>query len=95
MDPDIKVAESLFRRATGYSHDAKHYPPDTTACIIWLKNRRPDIWRDKQDVALSGRVDSGVLVVPIGATDVDWAQLASQQQKVIGPGNGDHDDGPA
>ena len=25
----------------------KHYPPDTTAAIFWLKNRRPDLWRDK------------------------------------------------
>ena len=24
-------------------------PPDTAACIFWLKNRRPDRWRDKQD----------------------------------------------
>ena len=24
--------------------------PDTTAQIFWLKNRRPDRWRDKQDV---------------------------------------------
>lgn len=23
----------------------KHYPPDTTAGIFWLKNRRPDEWR--------------------------------------------------
>ncbi len=22
-------------------------PPDTTACIFWLKNRQPDRWRDK------------------------------------------------
>lgn len=28
----------------------EHYPPDTTACIFWLKNRRPDAWRDKIDV---------------------------------------------
>lgn len=25
----------------------KRYPPDTTAAIFWLKNRRPDLWRDK------------------------------------------------
>lgn len=25
-------------------------PPDTTAAIFWLKNRRPDLWRDKQQV---------------------------------------------
>lgn len=28
----------------------EHYPPDTVACIFWLKNRRPDLWRDKFDV---------------------------------------------
>lgn len=26
----------------------KHYPPDTTACIYWLKNRQPDKWRDRR-----------------------------------------------
>lgn len=26
----------------------EHYPPDTAAAFIWLKNRRPDKWRDKQ-----------------------------------------------
>lgn len=25
----------------------KRYPPDTAAAIFWLKNRRPDLWRDK------------------------------------------------
>jgi hypothetical protein len=27
----------------------RHVPPDVTACIFWLKNRRPDEWRDRQD----------------------------------------------
>jgi len=27
----------------------KHYPPDTAANFIWLKNRRPDLWRDKPE----------------------------------------------
>lgn len=68
---DAEVADKLFKRATGYSHEAvkiaaspggdhvavpytEHYPPDTTAAIFWLKNRRPDVWRDKQDVQHSG-----------------------------------------
>lgn len=29
----------------------KHYPPDTAAAFIWLKNRRPDKWREKVEVA--------------------------------------------
>lgn len=27
----------------------KHIPADTTAQIFWLKNRRPDRWRDKPE----------------------------------------------
>lgn len=27
----------------------EHYPPDTTAAIFWLKNRKPKEWRDKTD----------------------------------------------
>lgn len=81
---DAEIADSLYHRAKGYSHDAvkifptggetkdkegnvikgpllvpyvEHYPPDTTAAIFWLKNRRGKIkheegqrWADKQEV---------------------------------------------
>lgn len=65
---DARVAEALYQRALGYSHDAvkivadaktganiavpyvEHYPPDTTAAIFWLKNRRSDLWRDRHEV---------------------------------------------
>lgn len=30
------------------------YPPDTTAAIFWLKNRRPDQWRDVKAQEHSG-----------------------------------------
>lgn len=32
----------------------ERYPPDTTAAIFWLKNRRPDEWRDKTQTELTG-----------------------------------------
>jgi hypothetical protein len=66
---DDRVERSLFRRATGYSYDSedvfqyegkavrvpivKHVPPDTTAAIFWLKNRRKDLWRDFKATELS------------------------------------------
>ncbi len=69
---DDRVERSLFSRATGYEHDEvdirvimnrivktpirKFYPPDTTAAIFWLKNRRPAEWRDKQELEHSGAV---------------------------------------
>lgn len=36
----------------------EHYPPDTTAGIFWLKNRKPDTWRDKREVEHS--LDEGL-----------------------------------
>lgn len=35
----------------------KEVSPDVTAQIFWLKNRRPDKWRDKQDIQHSGSMD--------------------------------------
>jgi len=48
----------------------KHYPPDTTAAIFWLKNRRPDEWRDRQELAVSD-------AQPIDGLLIDRAQSSS------------------
>ena len=32
----------------------KQMAPDVTACIFWLKNRKPKEWRDRHNVELSG-----------------------------------------
>lgn len=85
---DATVADRLFKRATGYEHDdvdikmfegdiiktdlIKHYPPDTAAAIFWLKNRRPDLWRDKQEHNISGELK----ITP------DWLKLPPDGSKV-------------
>lgn len=33
---------------------------NTTAQIFWLKNRRPDKWRDKQNIELSKPIDDSI-----------------------------------
>lgn len=66
-----RVTMSLYHKAIGYTYDVieqvevdgemverkvrKHIPPSDTACIFWLKNRRPDLWRDRVD--LNGKID--------------------------------------
>jgi hypothetical protein len=39
----------------------EHYPPDTTACIFWLKNRKPAEWRDKTDIEHSGNLSVSIV----------------------------------
>ena len=64
---DARVARCLYKRAIGYSctvertvlHDGAertlknvvHYPPDTRACIFWLRNRRREAWSEKSTAA--------------------------------------------
>jgi len=33
-----------------YAPYREHVPPDTTAAIFWLKNRRAKDWRDKREL---------------------------------------------
>jgi hypothetical protein len=70
---DANVADSLYHRACGYSHPdthvsnyqgeitltalTKHYPPDTAAGFIWLKNRRSADWMDKREPDGGGEFD--------------------------------------
>jgi hypothetical protein len=37
-----------------YAPYVEKIAPDTTAAIFWLKNRRPDQWRDRQALELTG-----------------------------------------
>jgi hypothetical protein len=69
---DERVERSLYHRAIGYTFESEkvfqfqgaivrtptreHVPPDTTACIFWLKNRRREEWRDRQDHEHTGNV---------------------------------------
>jgi len=66
IQADSEVADRLYHRACGYEHPetkvfchegeitthevVKHYPPDTAAAFIWLKNRAG--WKDKSEHAI-------------------------------------------
>lgn len=70
---DARVEQSLYHRAVGYTFDSEkvfqfqgqivrapvkeHVPPDTTAGIFWLKNRRPKDWRDVRQHEIGGPGD--------------------------------------
>lgn len=38
-----------------YAPYVEHHAPDTTAAIFWLKNRKPDDWRDRREHELTGK----------------------------------------
>lgn len=69
---DARVERAFFNRAVGYTYESEkifnnageilraptreHVPPDPGAALNWLKNRKPDKWRDKQILEHEGEV---------------------------------------
>ena len=69
---DIEVENALYKRALGYRYEEttieihkveksvkktrKEMPPDVLACFFWLKNRKSDTWRDKQEIEIKGDI---------------------------------------
>lgn len=77
---DYEVENALLKRALGYAYTettaedparngkrretTKQMAPDVSAQIFWLKNRRPDKWRDKPpESAAAPAGETGVVVL--------------------------------
>ncbi len=93
-EPDNQVEQALFKRALGYEHPEddikayegkiiitptiKHYPPDTAAAFIWLKNRRPEKWRDRKEI--TGAEGKSLIPesFPIQLSEDDIKHIANQ-----------------
>lgn len=75
---DERVEQALYRRAVGFEQDDLHFsayegavtatpfvkrhPPDTTAMIFWLKNRKPELWRDVKAQEVSGPAGEKLII---------------------------------
>lgn len=64
---EVKIFMPANAAAPVYAPYRAKIAPDTTAGIFWLKNRRPEQWRDKQDVEHSG----GIEVKSLGLDQLD------------------------
>jgi hypothetical protein len=94
---DERVERRLWERAVGYAVEIEkivvsrgkvirvktieHYPPDTTACIFWLKNRQPEKWRDKVDPGLAATQYNFIGMLP---SEEEWlAKYASNPEPLV------------
>lgn len=87
-EADTAVEQSLYRRAMGYEYKevkivndgervektVKQVAPDVTAQIFWLKNRKPEEWRDKVYQEVTGK--DGGPVVFANMSDEEVKELA-------------------
>jgi hypothetical protein len=83
--PDVHVAVWKDRK-TGElevvtTPMTKYYPPDTLACIFWLKNRQRDLWRDvnrMEHTGADGRPIQKVLTMDLSNLTDEELNLAER-----------------
>lgn len=51
-DPDTGATQLVVTKRV-----RKEVPADTTAQIFWLKNRKPKVWRDKQNINITSEIE--------------------------------------
>ncbi len=61
-----------------YAPYVEHVPPDVTACIYWLKNRKPKDWRDRTQHELSGPDGGPIRSEGGGMTDREAARVIAR-----------------
>lgn len=86
---DARVAKSLYQRAIGFSQQeidirtvggkviqtiyTKKYIGDVGAQIFWLKNRQPDLWKERRERDMS--VDDQLKLVQLEREKYELAKL--------------------
>jgi hypothetical protein len=110
---DDRVEASYYERAVGYTyesdrlflHDGKvireplkvHIPPDPRAGEFWLRNRRPDRWKDAKQLetrvaeddpllAFLKSIDGRVLRPAEPAIEIEYKEVKSEQEDDDSPG---------
>ena len=92
---DGRVARSLYERAVGYRLTVERtvlhrgqerkltntvqYPPDTQACIFWLRNRRRDVWGNQRPVNDSAEADDDIVAGLEAAGEQVRAELRAER----------------
>lgn len=90
---DRQVENALFKSALGYEYKeevvtndgrvvtvTKHQKANTTAQIFWLKNRKPEQWRDKREFTHDGEINNQINLQNM--TDDDLKALAKMNKEV-------------
>lgn len=66
-----------------YAPYTQHYPPDTGAASLWLRNRQPRLWRDKQEVEHVLSYEQRLKEMTPEERDADAEQLWAEIQQVL------------
>jgi hypothetical protein len=102
LNANGRVASALFKKATGYEVKAEklfqfrgevvrgeyveHIPPDTSAASFWLRNRAPELWKERCEVDVGGSIEHKFAAMTPDERRADARSLADEIRRAIADG---------
>lgn len=87
----VETVTEIYKDADGVERRhirniEKEVPPDSTAIIYWLKNRKPQQWRDRRDITIEARTDADyrnmhtiAALINAPAPDIDISEVIADE----------------
>lgn len=83
----VKIFMPAGAAAPVYAPYVEQVAPDTTAAIFWLKNRRPDRWRDRQQHEHSGPDGGPIQTEEVSARELVASRIAGVAARLAKSGD--------
>lgn len=87
----VETVTEIYKDADGVERRhirniEKEVPPDSTAIIYWLRNRKPQQWRDRRDISIETRTDADyrnmhtiAALINAPAPDIDISEVIADE----------------
>jgi hypothetical protein len=79
----VKIFMPAGAGAPVYAPYTEHYPPDTKAASLWLRNRQPERWRDKREVDHMGSLEHRISLMTPEQRRARLLELRAKAAEVI------------
>lgn len=87
VQPAVKIFMPAGADAPVYAPFEEQVAPDTTAAIFWLKNRRPEQWRDKTIQEHSGPNGGPIETAEVSGRELVDSRIARLATRATTEGN--------
>src|SRR5712671_3861202 len=81
--PAVKIFQGTPEGGPVIVPHQEHLPPDVGAAKLWLSRRRPDLWRERQQVDVSGSIEHRLSQMTIEERVKDARELVQEAKRRV------------
>src|SRR6266849_4943686 len=81
--PAVKIFQGTPEGGPVIVPHQEHLPPDVGAAKLWLSRRRPDLWRERQQLEVSGSIEHQLSKMTLEERVLDARNLVQEAKRRV------------